>query len=47
MYIKVQRSELSARLSQAENLQEWVDAAIQALEDLLKSPQDWLKGSVS
>ncbi|MDO6580139.1 MULTISPECIES: hypothetical protein [Photobacterium] len=40
MYIEIQRSELSAGLSQAGNLQEWVDAAIQALEDLLKSPQD-------
>ncbi|WP_276131386.1 hypothetical protein [Photobacterium salinisoli] len=40
MNIRVQRNECHPSLSQAENLQEWVNAAIQALEDFLKSPQD-------
>ncbi|MEI8595885.1 hypothetical protein [Photobacterium sp. Hal280] len=40
MSIKIQRTECPGPLSQAESLQEWVNAAIQALEDLLKSPQD-------
>ncbi|MEL6116528.1 hypothetical protein P0Y67_15040 [Photobacterium sp. SP02] len=40
MSIKMSCSERTPSLSQAEDLQEWVNAAIQALEDLLKSPQD-------